>query len=262
MPTDRLFTGQRLDNTGLYYYGARYYDPIIGRFISPDTIVQNRYNPQALNPYSYVLNNPLKYTDPTGNFAIFLLGIPLYYWIAAGGLAVAYAGYLNWANSQDWDIVWSKSSTNPKDLEKEKARREQKEEADRRIHDRQDNPEKWEPEGPIDKEPATGKDYKGGTSNRQLERNQETGDSLEHHWIEKGGKVVHEIWKLPPTMFVATLAQLNEMSLSTGIRDYQQQVNQAFSNIYANLGANQMMGWSADLGYHAVDTGSTEWWGY
>ncbi|GEM_PF-2888588 len=64
--TDRLFTGQRLDSTGLYYYGARYYDPTIGRFISPDPIVQNYVNPQALNRYSYVFNNPLKYTDPTG----------------------------------------------------------------------------------------------------------------------------------------------------------------------------------------------------
>jgi RHS repeat-associated protein len=65
--TDRLFTGQRLDDTGLYYYGARYYDPQIGRFISPDTIVPNPANPQSLNRYSYCLNNPLKYTDPTGH---------------------------------------------------------------------------------------------------------------------------------------------------------------------------------------------------
>ncbi len=64
--TDKLFTGQRLDDTGLYYYGARYYDPTIGRFISPDTFVQNCANPQTLNRYSYVLNNPLKYIDPTG----------------------------------------------------------------------------------------------------------------------------------------------------------------------------------------------------
>jgi RHS repeat-associated protein len=33
VPTDKLFTGQRLDDTGLYYYNARYYDPTIGRFI-------------------------------------------------------------------------------------------------------------------------------------------------------------------------------------------------------------------------------------
>ena len=68
LPTDKLFTGQRLDdNTGLYYYNARYYDPEIGRFISPDTIIPNYYNPQFLNRYSYCLNNPLKYTDPTGH---------------------------------------------------------------------------------------------------------------------------------------------------------------------------------------------------
>ncbi len=47
--TDKLFTGQRLDSTGLYYYGARYYDPLIGRFISADTIVPNPANPQSFN---------------------------------------------------------------------------------------------------------------------------------------------------------------------------------------------------------------------
>jgi RHS repeat-associated protein len=65
--TDRLFTGQRLDSTGLYYYGARYYDPNIGRFISADTIVPDPMNPQSLSRYSYCLNNPLKYIDPTGH---------------------------------------------------------------------------------------------------------------------------------------------------------------------------------------------------
>jgi RHS repeat-associated protein len=41
VPTDKLFTSQRLDSTGLYYYGARYYDPGIGRFISADTMAPN-----------------------------------------------------------------------------------------------------------------------------------------------------------------------------------------------------------------------------
>jgi RHS repeat-associated protein len=66
--TDKKFTGQRLDLTGLYYYNARYYDANIGRFISPDTIISNPSDPQSLNRYSYVLNNSLKYTDPTGNW--------------------------------------------------------------------------------------------------------------------------------------------------------------------------------------------------
>ncbi len=66
--TDKLFTGQRLDDTGLYYYNARYYDPGIGRFISADTIVPNPMNPQSLNRYTYCLNNPLKYVDPSGHY--------------------------------------------------------------------------------------------------------------------------------------------------------------------------------------------------
>ncbi len=61
------FTGQRLDSLSqLYYYNARYYDPTIGRFISPDSMVPDTTNPQAWNRYSYVVNNPLRYTDPTG----------------------------------------------------------------------------------------------------------------------------------------------------------------------------------------------------
>jgi RHS repeat-associated protein len=51
----------------IYYYGARYYDPVLGRFISADSIVPDFSNPQSLNRYSYVLNNPLRYIDPTGH---------------------------------------------------------------------------------------------------------------------------------------------------------------------------------------------------
>ncbi len=61
------FTGKRLDTTGLYFYEARYYDPTLGRFIQADTIVPVPGDPQALNRYSYVRNNPLRYTDPTGH---------------------------------------------------------------------------------------------------------------------------------------------------------------------------------------------------
>ena len=59
-------SGQRLDATGLYFYNARYYDPVLGRFIPADPLVPGAPNPQAFNRYSYVLNNPLKYVDPTG----------------------------------------------------------------------------------------------------------------------------------------------------------------------------------------------------
>jgi RHS repeat-associated protein len=66
--TARTFTGQRLDATGLLYYHARYYDPTLGRFISPDSIVPEPGNPQSFNRFAYVYNNPLKYTDPTGHW--------------------------------------------------------------------------------------------------------------------------------------------------------------------------------------------------
>jgi RHS repeat-associated protein len=79
LDTDKKFTGQRLDQTGLYYYNARYYDATIGRFISPDSIVQSLANPQTLNRYSYCLNNPLKYVDPSGHSFWSTLG-----WIALG----------------------------------------------------------------------------------------------------------------------------------------------------------------------------------
>src|SRR5204863_8905708 len=64
------YTGQALDDdTGLYFYNARYYDPELGRFVQPDTIVPSPGDPQSLNRYTYCLNNPLNYVDPSGNFA-------------------------------------------------------------------------------------------------------------------------------------------------------------------------------------------------
>ena len=61
------YTGQTDDiETDLYYYGSRYYDPVLGRFIQPDSIIADVYSSQALNPYAYVLGNPLRYVDPAG----------------------------------------------------------------------------------------------------------------------------------------------------------------------------------------------------
>jgi RHS repeat-associated protein len=63
------FTGKPLDDeTGLMFYGARYYSPLLGRFITPDTIVQAPMNPQTLNRYSYCGNNPVNHIDPSGHF--------------------------------------------------------------------------------------------------------------------------------------------------------------------------------------------------
>ncbi len=68
MQTDKLFTGQRqITGLGIYHYGARFYSPKLGRFLSADTIVPGYANPQNLNRFSYVTNNPLRYIDPTGH---------------------------------------------------------------------------------------------------------------------------------------------------------------------------------------------------
>ena len=65
--TGRGFTfHEHLDESGLIHMNGRVYDPVIARFISPDPFVQDPFNSQSLNRYSYVLNNPLRYTDPTG----------------------------------------------------------------------------------------------------------------------------------------------------------------------------------------------------
>ncbi|MFH0971279.1 MAG: RHS repeat-associated core domain-containing protein, partial [Candidatus Micrarchaeota archaeon] len=61
------YTGKELDtDTGLYYYGARYYEPEIGRFLQADAVWGNFEDPLSLNRYVYVKNNPLKYVDPDG----------------------------------------------------------------------------------------------------------------------------------------------------------------------------------------------------
>jgi hypothetical protein len=51
----------------LYWYNSRWYDPLIGRFIQADTLVPQPGNPQSLNRYAYVLNNPLRYVDSNGH---------------------------------------------------------------------------------------------------------------------------------------------------------------------------------------------------
>jgi len=61
-----LYTGKERDSTGLYYYGARYYDPKIGRFTTKDPLQGEIELPQTQNRYAYCLNNPLKYIDPQG----------------------------------------------------------------------------------------------------------------------------------------------------------------------------------------------------
>lgn len=62
-PGTFAYTGQRIDpESGLYYYRARHYSPLLGRFLQPDPI---RYR-GGINLYAYVGNDPLNATDPSG----------------------------------------------------------------------------------------------------------------------------------------------------------------------------------------------------
>jgi RHS repeat-associated protein len=70
--TPYLFTGKELDEeTGLYDYGARYYDPRTSQFISTDPLLQSdpgktTSTSAGLSLYAYAINNPMRYIDPTG----------------------------------------------------------------------------------------------------------------------------------------------------------------------------------------------------
>jgi len=88
------------------YYNARYYDAPLNRFIQPDSIIPDFYNPQYLNRYSYVQNNPVRYTDPTGHWTFgfgfgFTIGagagfsgsiMVVFDWHGNGGFAVSGGG--------------------------------------------------------------------------------------------------------------------------------------------------------------------------
>jgi hypothetical protein len=84
----------------LYYYNARYYDPHVGRFIQPDTLVPDPLNPQAWNRFSYCYNNPTSYVDPSGH-------IP--FWDVLDVASFAWSSYElyrdpSWANLGWWAL--------------------------------------------------------------------------------------------------------------------------------------------------------------
>ncbi|MBQ7194674.1 MAG: hypothetical protein IJS07_03460, partial [Bacteroidales bacterium] len=84
-----------LPEFGLYNCNARLYDPLYGRFLSPDPYVQAPDFTQNLNRYSYALNNPLKYSDETGEFvfSLFLGPIGAIIDAACWGALIGGAGY-------------------------------------------------------------------------------------------------------------------------------------------------------------------------
>ena len=77
--TRRGFTGHEMvDTVGIIHMNGRIYDATLGRFLQADPVIQFPDYSQSRNRYSYVLNNPLAYTDPTGHF------IPIFTALAVG----------------------------------------------------------------------------------------------------------------------------------------------------------------------------------
>lgn len=68
---DRGYTGhEMMANFALINMNGRFYDPLLGMFISPDNFVQNPSSSQNFNRYTYCLGNPLMYTDPNGLWSL------------------------------------------------------------------------------------------------------------------------------------------------------------------------------------------------
>jgi len=105
LPTNYTYTGQYSDSyINLLWYGSRHYDPEIGRFIQPDSIVPSAtQGVQAYDRFAYVSNNPLRYTDPTGHCPLCLTAV---IGGAIGGIvgAVGYTAYVA-ASGHEWNAT-------------------------------------------------------------------------------------------------------------------------------------------------------------
>ncbi|WP_221077278.1 RHS repeat-associated core domain-containing protein [Agarivorans aestuarii] len=107
--TNRGYTGhEMLAGVGLIHMNGRIYDADIGRFLQADPHVQAPNNAQNYNRYSYALNNPMSYTDPSGYFFSGLKKFFKKYWrsIVAAVVAVVSYGY-----ASGWAMSWGFTST-------------------------------------------------------------------------------------------------------------------------------------------------------
>ena len=105
--TERAFTGHKMNNRasndlGLIYMGARFYVPSIGLFASADTLVPDPTNPQQYNRYTYTLNNPLRYSDPTGHFSEEVIYEYLLNHECGGSPICADDTMESWSHNKDW----------------------------------------------------------------------------------------------------------------------------------------------------------------
>ncbi|MCH2042068.1 MAG: FG-GAP-like repeat-containing protein [Saccharospirillaceae bacterium] len=70
---------EELADVGLVHMNARLYDPVLGRFVSPDSVIPDAGKPLAYNRYAYVYNNPALASDPSGHFPWAVIGAAMYF---------------------------------------------------------------------------------------------------------------------------------------------------------------------------------------
>ena len=102
---DRGYTmHEHYDNLGLINMNGRLYDPLIGRMLSPDIVIQDEQNSQAYNRYSYCLNNPLRFTDPSGYVTTIPPEFEIYYYPELIGSYDAHIDKLTEAGAKNINI--------------------------------------------------------------------------------------------------------------------------------------------------------------
>ncbi|TVL01868.1 hypothetical protein AYI82_21730 [Shewanella algae] len=98
------YTGHEgIDNLNLIHMNGRIYDPTIGRFLQADPHIQAPTDTQSYNRYSYVLNNPMSYTDPSGYFFKALGKFVKKYWRQIAAIAVT---YFTAGAASGWAAAW------------------------------------------------------------------------------------------------------------------------------------------------------------
>ncbi|WP_220721441.1 RHS repeat-associated core domain-containing protein [Agarivorans litoreus] len=106
--TNRGYTGhEMLAGVGLIHMNGRIYDAEVGRFLQADPHIQAPNNAQNYNRYSYVLNNPMSYTDPSGYF---FKKIGKFFKKYGRVIAAAVVSYITYGAASKWAAAWASSS--------------------------------------------------------------------------------------------------------------------------------------------------------
>ena len=109
-----LYAGYQYDEeTGLYYINARMYDPVTARFLQADTYIGSLNDPLSLNLYTYCLNNPHKYVDPTGHSVLLAFFLVTAVSFAVGaGMEYINQKYIEQRDVINYDLIFFEGAFN------------------------------------------------------------------------------------------------------------------------------------------------------